>query len=322
MALAALVGLIGGLGFACVRDRYDYPLASARQIRSALGARVIGMIPRIAAGGRVLETDPTSDVAESCRALYHAICEGIPEDRARTLVVTSPARGDGKTTLAANLALAMAQQGKRVLLVDADFRSPSIQRIFDLRGKAGLGNVLQDEHFTETAIHGSCVSGLDVLPCGTVLGNPIEMLNSERFIAALEHLSSVYDHVVIDAPPTVPVDDARIIAASCDVTLLVLRAGRANRRLSETARDGLIAVGANILGIVVNDVQPRSYAQYEGVYEDGPVFRRAAGSSHAKDETVNVHLRNLLARRTTELGVRPEREPFVRVIEGEDEEQG
>lgn len=296
LALAILIGIFGGFGFACVRDRYDYPLESARAIRIALGTRVIGVVPRMTKRGRVFETDPSSDVAESCRTLYNTIADGVPPEESKTILVTSPARGDGKSTLATNLAVAMAQQGKHVLLVDADFRSPSLQRIFNLRGREGLSNLLGGQEISTGIVYDSGVVGLDVLPAGTFLGNPLEMLNSERFATVLDYLTDLYDHVIFDAPPTVPVDDARIIAASADVTLLVLRAGRANRRLAEQARDGLGAVGAKIMGVVVNDVDPHNFAKYDGVYEDGPTVARSA---KAEDVTADfdVQLRTMLARR-------------------------
>ncbi len=300
LALAMVVGLLSGFGFSVVRDRNDYPLSSARQIREVLGTRVIGLVPRMTVPGRVLENDPTSDVSEACRALFLTVMDNVPESHSKTILVTSPARGDGKSTVAVNLAVAMAQQGKRVLLVDADFRSPSLARVFDLRGRAGLGNVLSAQELAEGAIHDSGVEGLDILPAGNIVGAPNELLNSERFNAVLEHLMDVYDHVVLDAPPTVMVDDARIVAASCDITLLVLRAGRANRQMSETAREGLAAVGANIVGIVMNDVQPHSYAQYDGVYEDGPALGRGVKTPAANDmnEDFEVQLRTMLARRS------------------------
>ena len=260
---------------------------------------MIGLIPKMTSRGRVLETDPSSHVAESCRSLYNVIVESIPPEESKTILVTSPSRGDGKSTLATNLAVAMAQQGKHVLLIDADFRAPSLARIFSLRGKEGLTNVLAGQDVSGV-VHESGLTGLDVLPCGTFLGNPLEMLNSERFGAVLEYLAGLYDHIILDAPPTVPVDDARIIAASCDITLLVLRAGRANRRLAEIARDSLGAVGAKILGIVVNDVDPRHYAKYDGVYEDGPVGSGAGQSPAAQQDTgadFGAQLRTMLARR-------------------------
>jgi len=196
----------------------------------------------------------------------------------------------------------MAQQGKRVLLVDADFRSPSLHRIFNLRGRDGLSNLLAGQEIAGGIVHESGVSALDVVPCGTFLGNPPEMLGGERFGAVLEYITGIYDHVILDAPPTVPVDDARIIARSCDMTLLVLRAGRANRRLAELARDGLCAVGAKIMGVVVNDVDPHSYAKYDGVYEDGPVAgatptRQASAPAEEVAGDFDVQLRTMLARR-------------------------
>src|SRR5207248_2472977 len=137
---------------------------------------------------RRLQINPTSDVAEASRSLYSAICFSIPPDRLKTVLVTSPARGDGKTTLAGNLAIAMAQQGRRVLLVNADFRSPALDRIFGLEGRPGLANVLEGKEIPEAAVGESGIKNLDVLPSGNILKNPIELLNSQRFIGILDHL--------------------------------------------------------------------------------------------------------------------------------------
>jgi capsular exopolysaccharide synthesis family protein len=289
LAIALILGLIAGTGASVVRDRYDAPLTSAREIKNVLGTRVLGFIPHLAPDAalgmrRMTAHAASSDIAEASRSLYSTICFSIPADRVKTIVVTSPARSDGKTTLAGNLAIAMAQQGKRVLLVNADFRSPALDRIFELEGRHGLANVLEGKEIPEAAVHESGINGLDVLPSGNILKNPVEMLNTQRFMAVLEHLSDVYDHVVIDAPPAVVVNDARIIAAHCDVTLLVLRAGRSNRRQSEMARDGLLAVGANLLGVVVNDVSPRAYGQYDGVYEDlAPLPAQSSSNGNSMD---------------------------------------
>ena len=106
----------------------------------------------------------------------------------------------------------------------------------------------------EQAVQKTAVDGLDVLPCGPIPANPSEILNSKVFAELLAKLASKYDHIVLDSPPVLPVTDARILGAISDVTLLVLRANRSTRRMSEYAADAMLSVGARVLGVVVNDV--------------------------------------------------------------------
>jgi capsular exopolysaccharide synthesis family protein len=215
--------------------------------------------------------DPSSDAAEAYRALRTAVHFGVPADRSKTILVTSPTPADGKSTLCSNLAIAMAQAGKRVLLVDADLRHPRQHEAFGVENATGLSGVLGASEIPfVNAIQPTQIGGLDILPCGPRPDNPSELLNSQRFIEVLEELADAYDHVLIDSPPVMMVTDARIVAASCDVTLLVVRQSKANRRMCEMSRDGLASVGANVLGIVLNDV-PR-HSQFYGGYGDAAYY--------------------------------------------------
>jgi len=119
---------------------------------------------------------------------------------------------------------------------------------------------------TADVIRKTIVDGLDILPCGPVPPNPSEMLNSEVFSSLLAELEGKYDRILIDSPPVMPVTDARILGAICDVTLLILRAERSTRKTSQQARDGLLSVGTNILGTVVNDIKRGKgrYGYYSG----------------------------------------------------------
>jgi capsular exopolysaccharide synthesis family protein len=268
LALALIGGLVVGCGIACVRDWYDFRLRSADEIKAALGVTVLGIVPHVEdetspiARGQKIHIDPASEAAEAYRSLRTAIYFGTKEGQARTILVTSPERGDGKTTLASNLAISIAQASRRVLLIDADMRAPMQDLIFSMNGRVGLGNVLQGKDPVETAIRHTGIENLDLLPAGVAGRNPSELLNSQHFLDLIEMLAEKYDHVVIDSPPLLAVTDARIIAASADATVLVLRAGKSNRKLSELSIDGLISVGAKLLGAVVNDVRRRGYRYY------------------------------------------------------------
>jgi capsular exopolysaccharide synthesis family protein len=191
---------------------------------------------------------------------------GAPKGEAKTILVTSPAPGDGKSTLVSNLAIAMAQAGQRTLVIDGDFRRPVQHKIFEIDEKRGLSGVLAGRHTIDDAIQPGPVKGLDVLACGPDVPNPSELLNSDAFAETLKNLSERYDRVIIDSPPVAPVADSQILGALCSVTLLVLRAEKSTRRLSQQARDALLSVGAHILGVVVNDVSPKRghYGYYSG----------------------------------------------------------
>jgi polysaccharide biosynthesis transport protein len=269
LALAVLAGLVVGCGIACVRDWYDYRLRSADEVKSTLGITVLGLVPHVGdenspiARGQKIHIDPQSEAAEAYRSLRTAIYFGSKDERTRTICVTSPERGDGKTTLASNLAISMAQAGRRVLLVDADLRAPMQDLIFGINGRVGLATVLQNKETLSKAIRHTGIEFLDLLPAGVAARNPSELLNSQRFIDLLEELSDKYDHVVIDTTPLLAVTDARIVAASADTTLLVLRAGKSNRKLSELSVDGLMGVGAKLMGAVVNDIKRNSYRSHD-----------------------------------------------------------
>ena len=274
MAMALALGLLLGVGLALLRDWMDQRLRSTDEIRAALDLAILGVIPHMRSNqlpqdrGRTVQLEPTSDVSEAYRTVRTALYFGASEGKGKTLLVTSPSPGDGKTTSASNLAIAMAQAGQRVLIVDADFRKPMQHRVFVAKNDIGLSSVLNGRGTLDNAIQHTAVGGLDLLPCGPIPHNPSEMLNSQAFIDALKELAGRYDQVVIDSPPVVPVTDARILGAICDMTLLVLRAEKSSRRISAHARDGLLSVGAQVLGVVVNDVSASqggySYYGYYG----------------------------------------------------------
>ncbi len=268
LPVALVLGLIlgGGLGF--LRDWTDDRYRTVEEIKESMAMPLLGTVPQMPEGlpaalaGQQSMLEPASAVAEACRTIRTAIYFGAPKDRCRTVLVTSPASSDGKSTIASNLAITMAQAGKRVLLVDADLRLPTQHAIFGVRHEHGLSDVLEGKATLDQGVQPTAVSGLEVLPCGPKPSNPSEMLNSPMFNELLEVLSERYDQVVIDSPPVMGIADARIIGAACDVTVLVLRAEKSTRRVSELARDGLGSVGANLLGIGINEVEPANGYAY------------------------------------------------------------
>jgi len=285
MAMALVMGLVFGGGLGLVRNLTDQTLRSAEEISAALNMPVLGVVPSMSRGesiasrGQKTHLDSKSQWAEAYRTIRTAIFFGAPKGEAKTILITSPTPADGKTTLASNLAIAMAQAEQRVVLLDADFRKPMQRRIFGFNHeKRGLSSILAGAVRLEDAIYRTEIQGLDLLACGPDVPNPAEILNSEAFAKLLELLANTYDRIVIDSPPVMPVTDALILGAICDVVVLVLRAEKSTRKTSQQARHGLLSVGAHVLGVVVNDVPKKGrygyYSSYGYYYGDGGQFRK------------------------------------------------
>ena len=273
MAMALMLGLLCGGALSVVRDTMTQTLRTAEEISSLLDLPLLGVVPamsrreRVQVRGQKVHVHSDSPEAEAFRTVRTAVFFGAAREQAKTVLVTSPAAGDGKSTLASNLAIAMAQAGEKTILVDADFRRPMQQVLFDVdHEKEGLSAVISGQIKLREAIRQTPVKGLSLLPCGPDVSNPAEVLNSAMFAKLVQCLAGTYDRVLIDAPPVTVVTDAQILSARCDVTVLVLRADRSTRKTSMRAVDVLESVGARVLGIVVNDVRGSGnrYGYYGG----------------------------------------------------------
>jgi len=300
MGLALCLGLFAGVGLGLIREWKDQRLRSTQEIGALLGLPVLGAIPSMTAPkqtpairGQKIRISPESREAEAFRTVRTALFFGAPKDEARTILVTSPAPGEGKTTTVSNLGIAMAQAGQRTLIVDTDFRRPMQHKVFGLNRQArGLSCVLVGQMGLDEAIEELPMANLFVLTCGPDVPNPAEMLNSDRFAEIVKTLAGRYDRVLIDAPPVIAVADAQIVAALCDVTVLVLRAHKSMRRVSMQACDSLAGVGGRILGVVVNDVPRKSdrYGYYGGYGYSDYSYRRSGGNGHARTPTPIVEI--------------------------------
>jgi polysaccharide biosynthesis transport protein len=291
MGLALCLGLFAGVGLGLLREWKDQRLRSSQEISALLGLPILGVVPAmgvpkqtVSIRGQKVRISPDSREAEAYRTVRTAVFFGAPKDEARTILVTSPAPGEGKSTAVSNLAIAMAQAGQKTLVVDADFRRPMQHRIFGLDRRAkGLSRVLAEQMTMAEAIDHTGLENLDVLTCGPQVPNPAELLNSKRFAQIVESLAEQYDRVLIDSPPVVAVTDAQILAALCAVTVLVLRAQVSTRRVSIQACESLLSVDAHLLGVVVNDVSRKcdrygyssGYGHYSYNYND-----RNGGNGH------------------------------------------
>jgi capsular exopolysaccharide synthesis family protein len=259
-SFGGVAGLLLGLGFSIVLHLTDGRLRSPSEVAGLLGLPVLGIIPHQSANygftniGLLAHTDPMSDLAEAARNVRTALFSAARSTPVKTVLVTSPACGDGKSTLAANLAIAMAQAGSRTLLIDASFGDHIVQKIFDIRKIAGLSNVLAGHISIEKATCRTPVERLEVLLGGVPPTNSAELFNSPSFAGLIAHVSGRYQCVILDAPPVLNGPDARILGASADITLYVVRSGATEAKAADHGLDQLLSVGSRVLGAIINDV--------------------------------------------------------------------
>ena len=257
LAAALLAGCVLGIGFASVREWKDARLRAPEEIQSLLGIPLVGIVPQInrrlsaVDRGQVVRLDSRSPVAEAYRSIRTTLCLGDGRS-ARTVLVSSPSPGDGKSTTAGNLAIAFAQAGERTLLIDCNLREPVQHLIFEVAGAAGVTTAMTGETKLKEAVAATSVPNLHLLPCGPVPRNPVELLSSDRFKHLLKTLGEAFDRIVIDSPALEEVADGRVLAACSDATVLVLRMNQSMRRSGALAVAGLDEVGASVLGAVAN----------------------------------------------------------------------
>ncbi|MBL1224745.1 CpsD/CapB family tyrosine-protein kinase [Enterococcus sp. BWR-S5] len=197
--------------------------------------------------------DKASPVSEQYRTIRTNIQYSMVDYDLRTLVITSSGPGEGKSTTAANLAVVFANSGKKVLLVDADLRKPTVAKTFSLSNTNGLSSILGNRQvYLDQAIQESGVDNLSVLTSGPKPPNPSELLGSQRMERLIEELGKRYDLIIFDMPPVVTVTDAQILSSKVNGTILVVREGVSKRESLKKAKSLLEYVGANVLGVVYN----------------------------------------------------------------------
>jgi capsular exopolysaccharide synthesis family protein len=292
--LAGLVfGMVAGAGAALVVERLDNSLRRREDVER-LGVTVVGVIPhllggterdrkrrrqRVSRNGRERpegKLDPAlvtihnsrSSGAEAYRTLRTNLIFSQALDKLRVLVVTSPGPGEGKSTTASNLAIAFAQQGLRVLLVDCDLRRPRVQEVFEIPREPGLTQLLVGHCTLDEASRPGPVEGLRLLTAGTLPPNPSEVLGSERTRVVIDEMKAAFDMVLIDTPPVLLASDSSVLSIAADGVIVVLRADKTPRAAGQQALKQLRSVGAKVIGAVLND--PDSVlASYDGYYGYG-----------------------------------------------------
>jgi succinoglycan biosynthesis transport protein ExoP len=258
-ALGLLGGLLVGLGLAFLLDQLDDRLRRKEELEGAAGVPVLGLLPRVGRrrvrSGVVTLLSPSSPTAEAYRTLRTSLQFMAIDRPIRSLQVTSPTTGEGKTTVVTNLAASFAQAGQRVILVDCDLRKSRVHDQFGISNERGFTSVLLDQCTLADVI--TTVEDepfLAIVPAGPVPPNPSELLATSRALEIIDVLRENCDILLVDSPPVLPVTDALVISRHVDATLLVARTKRSTKRQVARAHELLDQVGAPLVGTVLNGV--------------------------------------------------------------------
>jgi len=268
-----LLGLFGGVtfavGLAFFFEYLDSRIKSPDEVKRYLGLPFLGMVPALfgkVTENPLLNNGVSPNFAESFRNVRTNVLFSSAAEGSRSLVITSTGPGEGKSVIAANLSIALAQSGQRVLLVDADMRKPRVHAIFGTLQQPGLSNVLVGNAKASEAVQTSAVSGLWLLPSGPHPPNPAELLGSKRFKDFMASLSQHFDWVVVDTPPVMAVTDSALVAHLSTGVLFVVGAEMTSRYAGQRALEQLERAQAKFIGAVLNRVDLKHNSYYYSQY--------------------------------------------------------
>lgn len=289
LGMGAFLGAFLGLGLGYIVEMADRSFRKPEELIREFGIPILGHVPYMQESklkkipknpvmDRTLITHhlPRSRPAEAYRSVRTAVCFSALGSSHRVIQVTSPTAGDGKSTLAMNFAVSLAQSGKKTIIIESDFRRPRVHKLTGVSNQHGVVDVLRDECELTDAIKPTEIDDFFVMPCGKRPKNPSELLTRPEFEQLLESLREKFDYVIVDTPPVLVVTDPCSVAPRADGVLLCVRLSRHTRDLGRRALEQLRDVGANMTGIVVNGVEETdsygygnySYSDYRYRYND------------------------------------------------------
>ena len=268
--LALLAGLAMGLAAVYVLDTLDDRFRSVEELQAQVGVPVMAIVQELpdrhAIGVEALQlvAEPDALESEAFRTLRTSLA--LTHDQSRRIVVTSAEPGDGKSTILANMAVACANSGKRVLLLDADMRRPGLSAMLGIRGGDGLSSVIRSQQpigeIADRSIRPTPVSGLEVLPAGPRPMNPTELLGGQRFADLLAWAESRYDCILIDSPPTLAASDTAVVGQLVDGVLMVVQPHKNQRRTVLRAAETFAMLKIPLIGLVANRVDGMGASGY------------------------------------------------------------
>ena len=302
LLIATFLGLMLAVGYAFFTEYMDASLSTPQGVWSAVSLATLGVVPQLGSLQRryrlmlpgyaktksleppkkqheslskelVVVRNQLSMIAESYRTIRTALMLSQAEHPPKVIVLTSPSPGDGKTMTTLNLAIALAQGGQRVLVIDADLRKGRCHKLVDVDNHHGLANVLAGHAALQDSIQKTSIANLHLLPRGALPPNPADLLMSQKMRAVMRDLRQSFDFIVIDSPPIIAVSDAAILSAMCDGVLLVFHGEKTTTVRARRAVERLESVGTPILGVILNNVDMRNpdyidYRSYYGAYHD------------------------------------------------------
>lgn len=289
-AVGVLIGLILSLALIFLRDFFDNTFKTEDEVRKTLDLPVITSLPEIQKGGATIVTGETPfDYREAFKVLRTKIQFSAIDSKMQKIAVTSSGPFEGKTTVSINLALTMAETGKRVLLIDCDLRKPKVHKTLGFEAEPGLSNILTQQTPIQDVINKvPNFDSLDVISCGVIPPNPAELLGSNQIETFIKSVEDVYDYIVFDTPPVGLVADTAVLAKFLDGVVWVVSYGKTVKETARFAKDTLDSVNANIIGVIFNSVKADSYrnrgyyrrygSKYGGSYKYG--YKRGYGYSN------------------------------------------
>ena len=310
--LAILAGMLLAAAAVFAVDALDDTIKNPDEIRRKFNIPILGMIGwhHSADGKPISLSEPRSPTAEAFRSLRTNITFAGVDTSLRRIMVTSPTPKDGKTTIATNLAVVLAQGEKKVALIDADLRRPTIHSKFGIHNRIGLTDLFVKSFKSfDSVIQFNSVSSLGLITSGPLPPNPAELLTSHMMTRILDQLNKSYDVVVIDTPPVLAVTDSSALAPSVDGVIMVVKPGTTKLTALHQALDQLHSVGARVLGVVLNNVSPssRKYgyyykeysSRYSHYYEEKGGTKKAKVKETAKRKPVPEKLPQAVADKTS-----------------------
>lgn len=219
----------------------------------------------------IMDKNPSSPIAESFRSLRTSVEHIMSKQDLRTILITSARPQEGKTTTAANLAISFAQIDKKVLLIDADLRKPSLHHVFNKPNRGGLCNLVSGQCSIQDVIRETYVDNLYVITSGPIPTNPSEILASERMSELLADMKEIFDVIIIDSSPILGLSDGQILSTKCDGVYIVIQFGMTRRSDVQAAMKSLEQVQSNLLGSILNKAKLKPTDRYAYKYN---YFRR------------------------------------------------
>ena len=262
LVLALLTGVTIGVGIAFLIDRLDQRIRSIEELREALGLTVLGQLPQLSPEqtgtmgelGLASHAHPRSSWAEAFKALRTNLEFLRRNSPVQVILFSSPQPSDGKSTASSNLAISLAQAGRKVLLVDADLRKPSQHLIHGLSREPGLVQVLMNLLSIQQVTNQTAIENLDLITTGPEVHNPAELFSSPRFAEFLDEVRPLYDVIIIDSSPLLAVTDPAIIGSMVDGIVLLVRASKLRHLDAERTKELIRRLGPPVLGTVINGI--------------------------------------------------------------------